>query len=267
MENMEAMFMTKPEHHDLEAEQKQQIFDAQSPMMDAIRTQGFNAYAKTLENLGKAFDPEEHELSPESGPCACCMDGRTKYGFRAAGSGMLLPEDELLAFLKAHNIKTVTAHEGCGAAKLYCERQGLPTENSDQIAQEWGQSVATRYGLEYAYLPLERMGPSLEFHPERVCYCDATGNFSNLDDDRLPEGFGIDCSAKKEERWLEEIRIALDIAFGHHGLGERFTAETPFVLTAIAEDERQLSELKEKLRALKHDYGDRVSIDGFVKPE
>lgn len=84
----------------------------------------------------KLLIPLEHEYSAESGPCACCIDGRTKLGFRAAGSGMLLPEDEFAEFLRIHKIKTISAHAECGAAKLYCQREGLPIENADAVAQE-----------------------------------------------------------------------------------------------------------------------------------
>lgn len=72
---------------------------------------------------------------------------------------------------------------------------------------------------------------------------------------------------KKEERWKEEIEIALQIAFGHHGLGELFTSENPFVLTAIAANAEGLEEIKSKLFEIKHEYGDRVVIDGFVMPK
>lgn len=230
-----------------EEKQKREVFDSQSAVLENIRTIGFAKYAASMKNLEKAFDPLEHEYSAESGPCACCIDGRTKLGFRAAGSGMLLPEDELAEFLKIHEIKSISAHAECGAAKLYCQREGLPIENADAVAQEWAKNMAEKYGLEYVYIPLERMSPSLEFHPERVCYCDATGRFSNYGRDDLPEGFGIDCMAKKEERWKEEIEIALEIAFGHHGLGELFTSENPFVLTAVADNAEELEEIKSKL--------------------
>lgn len=130
-----------------EEKQKREVFDAQSSVLENIRTIGFAKYAASMKNLEKAFDPLEHEYSAESGPCACCMDGRTKLGFRAAGSGMLLPEDESAEFLRIHKIKTISAHAECGAAKLYCQREGLPIENADTVAQEWAKNMAEKYGI------------------------------------------------------------------------------------------------------------------------
>jgi hypothetical protein len=109
---------------------------------------------------------------------------------------------------------------------------------------------------------------SKEFHSARVAYFDNTGIFNyDRKDKSLPQGFMINRRDLKKESALEEIKVALNIIFGDHGLKDLLTPENPFVMVAIASNQEELEQLKTELTGIEYQFGDRVKIDGFVKPE
>jgi hypothetical protein len=272
-ENMNNEIITPEEITSMEKiispeEEKRLAFAEQQMVMQEIYQQGFSEHIKSLADLGDNFNLEKHQLNPESGICVCCMDERTPRGKHAAGSGMLLSDEELDDFVKEAQPDSFSSHDGCGAAKLYCKKYGLPLEKSDEIAKEWAKEKADKYGKKYFHIPFSEMIGSKEFHSARVAYFDNTGIFNyDRKDKSLPQGFMINRRDLKKESALEEIKVALNIIFGDHGLKDLLTPENPFVMVAIASNQEELEQLKTELTGIEYQFGDRVKIDGFVKPE
>lgn len=71
----------------------------------------------------------------------------------------------------------------------------------------------------------------------------------------------------KKESALGEVETSLNIIFSNHGLKDLLTQENPFVLVAIASNQEELEQLKTELTEIEHQFGNRVKIDGFIKPE
>jgi len=246
--------------HAVEHEQeKVAAFEAQQPIMDRIREMGFARYAETLPRLPEAFDLEKHKVGEYLRP-VLCMDERTVGGVHSAGSCILLSPEDLETYMRVAQPDAITSHNGCGAGKLYCRVHGLPEENSDKIARARAEEIAKQYSLPHVHLRVEQ-----KFHSARVCYWDVTGRINNDPDSGLPEGFVISRAFMNKENCLKEAGTALDIIFGDHGYGRQaFSADNPFIITAVAQDENQLEEMKKEIAQLTHLYGDIVAIDGFI---
>jgi len=232
---------------------------AEDAAYQAIYRDGIDAYTKTLPRLRQAFELEKK--------CVSCMDEGTPGGTHAAGSGMLMNDVELEQYFAATKPDEVTSHEGCGAAKLYAEAHGLDIERSDHYAQEWAKHEADKRGLRYRHIAAADMERPSEGHFARTCYYDTTGTFNWDAAEGMTAGFVVSRKYMTPEYALREASVALDIAFGDHGLGTKLLSEEkPFLLVAIAEDAKQLAEAKKELGRLAHGRGKQVRIDGFLKP-
>ena len=174
---------TIEEEHSID--EKIEAFEAQQDDMKDIYEFSFAKHVEGLPDLHNAFDLDQHQPSEGFNRCACCMDGRTPYGIHAAGSGMLLSDENLKKFIKESGITSISSHDGCGAAKIYAEKMGLNIANSDKIAIEWAERIAKEFRLDYIHLEV------IEPHTERVCYYDGTGTFNYKGVDGLPTGFVV----------------------------------------------------------------------------
>jgi len=250
-------------HHENQLAEKQKSFELQQPLMEQIYKDGFAGYVETLPNLPEAFDLAKHRLDNHSA-CICCMDEGTPWGVHAAGSGLLLSAEEFEDYTHMAKPDAISSHAGCGAGKIYCQQHGLPEGNSDQIARQWAEATAKKYGLPHVHIPMEEMQRPPDFHVARVCYYDGTGRLNNDPAVGLPSGFVVSRSHLGEARGLEEVKVAAEIIFGQHGFGELLTKDQPFVVAAVASDNFQLQQMIEELAGLEHPYVDRLKIDGFL---
>ena len=86
-------------------------------------------------------------------------------------------------------------------------------------------------------------------------------------------GLGKTESKNEEEKKYAfvELKVAINIAFGHHGFGEKFTAENPFIIVVVSGNEAELNSLKKEIaQTIAQDeetkiHADKIKIDGFVK--
>ncbi|MEK7584036.1 MAG: hypothetical protein AAB490_02230, partial [Patescibacteria group bacterium] len=210
-------------------------YHAEDAAYQSIYRDGVDAYAKTLPHLAQAF-----ELNKK---CVSCMDEGTPGGVHAAGSGMLMNDAELEEYFAAASPDEITSHEGCGAARLYAAAHGLDIERSDQYAQEWAKHEADKRGLTYRHIAAPNMKRPSEGHFARTCYYDTTGTFNWDAAEGLTAGFVVSRKYMTPEYSLREASVAMDIAFGDHGLGGKLLSrEKPFLLVAIAEDTKRLAE-------------------------
>lgn len=249
--------------HENHGAEKKEAFEKQQIIMEKINKIGFAHYTETLPNLKDAFDLNKHKLENHS-RCVCCMDEGTPEGIHSAGSGILLSEEDLETYVRVAQPDAISSHDGCGAGKLYCRAHGLPEKNSDQIAREWAEDKAKKYNLPHIHVSTADMKRPTGFHDARVCYYDATGKINNDSSAGLPKGFVISRAYMKKENCLAEASVAMDIIFGDHGLGELLTEKNPFVIIAVAKNEKELEEIKKEITELKNPYGDRVRFGAFL---
>jgi hypothetical protein len=103
--------------------------------------------------------------------CSCCVDegiplAADQQGqLRIAGSGILLGKERAQQLWREAGLTTVTAHEGCGAAALYCQQNNIETESSSQHVADILRQWAEEAGLQFEYIgSLDRP----EFHTARA---------------------------------------------------------------------------------------------------
>ncbi|MFA6338459.1 MAG: hypothetical protein WCW87_00120 [Candidatus Paceibacterota bacterium] len=245
--------------------EKNQKFNEQESIMSQIYNIGFAEYIKTLSdftdsfNLGKNKFPRENFIN-----CLCCMDEGTPWGVHSAGSGILLSDDTFEKYFADAKLDAISSHDGCAALKVWAAQQGIPPEDADEKAKLWYEKIAKEKGISHIHISAEEMARPAEFHDARVCYYDGTGRFNYLSVKGLPEGFVVSRKYLGKDHSLEECGIALSVAFGHHGFGDLLTSSKKFLIIAIGQSEKDLDNLKAELSELKHEFGDKVAIDGFV---
>lgn len=201
-----------------------------------------------------------------------------------AGAGILLPassEDDRVQItarlLSGMGIAHITSHEGCGAVGLAYKRDfpgSAPTDKElEDYGKKWTEKVAAeiiRLGNEAAayHISAEEMERPAEFHIAHVVYFDGVGGFNPNKESGLPMGFVISRRFLPAEYAVEELKVAASIAFGHHGFGELFTLETPFVIIPLASSQEELNNLKNEIEeALKENINyqeNKIKIDGVV---
>lgn len=241
-------------------------FERQEPIMEQIFRNGFEAYARTLKNLSEPFDLKKHRAGDNSERCICCMDEGTPFGIHAAGSGILLSEKEFDEYVKKVKPDAISSHDGCGAGKIYAQSNDLPIEESDEITKEWTKKMAQKYNLPHLHFAAGQMKRP-EFHDARVCYYDNSGKFNYYGVEGLPKGFVISRYFLGEKNSLKEAAVAVDIIFGEHGLGNLLSEDKPFIIAAIGKNEKELEIFEAELLKLKHPYGAKIKIDGFIAPK
>lgn len=229
-----------PEHeHEAFREQE---WNRQSLTIEAVLSQGMQAYTDSLGGVEAAFETQDHTL--------CCIDEGTPQGdMRSAGSGILMEGEDRAKFieeLKRAGVKEVTSHAGCGAAALYREKMGLTDKSVDEVAQEGAQRIAEELGVAYRRHITELARPN-EFHNARVVYVDGTGAFNPSVVEGLPAGFVVSRKFMTPGQARTETEIAMSIAFGDHGFGKKFSDKEPLVLVVIGGEEVDAQSIIEEL--------------------
>ena len=248
--------------HESHAVQKEHEWLKGQEKISGILEQGMESYVDQMPDLENAFVEGDHTL--------CCMDEGVAQGdMRSAGSGILTegPEREaFIAKLKAAGVKDVTSHEGCGAAGLYKEKHGITDMTVDEVAIEQAKRMAEELDVPYKGHVTELDRPK-EFHNARVVYLDGTGRFNPSRVSELPQGFVVSARYMTPEQALSEVQLAIKIAFGEHGFGDKFSQDDPLVVVAIGDSTEPDFAGKDLERELKSIIGEgRVHVDHFSVP-
>ena len=242
--------------------EKEASWMRQEKDIQAILEKGAESFMFEIPNLEVAFEGGEQTL--------CCMDEGTPIGdMRSAGSGILTEGEQRTAFvkaLKAAGVKEVTSHAGCGAAALYRKRHGLDEMSVDEVAMDQAKRMAAELGVPYKGHIMDLQRPA-EFHHARIVYVDATGRFNPARLKELPPGFVVSRRYMTPEQALEEVRIAMSIAFGDHGFGDKFFPREPLLIVPIADATEPDFDMDVLLRELAQVSDQRVKIDGFRMPQ
>ncbi|MCK5332960.1 MAG: hypothetical protein KAJ24_00470 [Candidatus Aenigmarchaeota archaeon] len=195
---------------------------------------GINGLVEKLEETEAVYDLTGKE------PIIVCIDeriiatskgkGEMYYYVRSAGTFILLDEESRKAFLESSGAKIATWHKECGAAtKKYGETHSgaeSSPEDIDAYAQNFVESLKEELDLETREIGIESPG----FHPAiGVIYQGVDMDPFQIDPE-LPKFFGINRNHTPKKYALEELQIALDIAFGDHGFNDLFDEENPFYI-------------------------------------
>lgn len=275
---------------ELEA-QMQEEWDKQNAVMSEIND---NCVADFLAEVGvENGKVESHET-------VCCMDEGTAHiadgenKFAMAGSGILYPAaswlerlDRVADLFIMLKVKKVTSHDGCGAAGIAWKRDGGKEGTGCATADEYGKKwvaelqevinaklkVSGDGTVEIANVGSKEMVRPPEFHNARVVWVDGVGDFNpHKLGDKIPRGFLIEYGLIKENAKTEEEReypfaellVAIDIALGSHGFGNKFTKESPLLIVVLAQNGIQMAVIREKVSLMIEKYGGRVKLDGVV---
>lgn len=266
-------------------EEKQSAWEAENDELKTLLADGAEKYFKTeFPDLKHAFLKDLQ--------CVVCMDEGTAhkdYGgenkFCLAGSGILFPanseEDRIQKVAQLFvdlGISEVTSHDGCGAAGLAYKRDFPGTnptaEQIENYAKNWSKMVSEEMGRlgheeNYSHILAEEMERPAEFHVARVVYYDGIGGFNPNKEIGLPMGFVIERKYLSADYALEELKVAINIAFGHHGFGEaRFSQALPFIIIPMSDSQVGLEELKKEITSMLNinDFykEGKIKVDGAV---
>lgn len=268
-------------------EKKVVVFEAESPDMRELSELGAAEYFK------REFPDLPHAFSDRQ-KCVCCMDEGTAHKdingemkFAIGGSGILYPAnneserlEKVAKILIERGVTNITSHGGCGAAGL-AYRRDFPDVNAhenlaekiEDYAKAWSDKLADKirelgHAAERTRILAEDMERPVEFHNARVVYFDGVGGFNPNKEIGLPMGFVIERAYLPAEYSAEELKIAANIAFGHHGFGELFSQDNPFVIIAMARTAGEADNLKKEIAdtlAENENYKNgKIMIDGIV---
>jgi hypothetical protein len=267
---------------------KREAFEFQNEIMKLLCATGAAEFFK------KEFPDLKHSFFALQ-QCVCCMDEGTAHKdingeakLAIAGSGILFPAEseaerleKVAKIMIERGVADITSHGGCGAAGLAYRRdfpQADPhdehlAEKIEDYAKAWSDKLADKIRelgspAERTHVLAEDMERPVEFHTARVVYFDSVGGFNPNKEIGLPMGFVIEKKYLPGEYAAEELKVAVDIAFGHHGFGELFTANNPFVIVAMARTADETDNLKKEIMATlaeNENYKNgKIKIDGIA---
>jgi hypothetical protein len=239
-------------------------------IIEALRNgQELSEIMKKISNLDKAFSRPLDTL--------VCSDERVPAGdgikMGIAGQLILASEEESNNFVASYKgkIKTVTSHDGCGAAAvkfqdLKNKGDNVPdgVNNADELGIMHSRHLAEMLGAEYRHIPAAEMTGKV--HNARAICVDGTGKFNPAVLKDMPAHFvcsGAGLGLSKEYNQAE-IKILAGIATGSHGFGEKFNNENPLYIFISAKDQDQKSGLESMAKNALADFGDKIQIKSFI---
>ncbi len=235
-----------------------------------IYKSGIKKYLRKVPALKKAFLLHDYSVR--------CIDEGTPGGIHIAGSGILLSTKEkktelkkVVAELKRAGVDGVYSHEGCGAAKLYAETIMKEPDKDRGYAIDWAKELSTIIDVPYKGHIAELARPK-EFHNARIIYYDGSGKFDPFKIKEIPDGFIISRYYLDQKYSKEELKIAISIALGHHGFGNKFTKDSPLIIAPIEGSENKtlylsLRQLETEVKDVSLQFGERIFVKGFKEPK
>ncbi|MCX6809903.1 MAG: hypothetical protein NTZ65_04120 [Candidatus Berkelbacteria bacterium] len=176
----------------------------------------------------------------------CIDDGIEEAQSRAAGSYILLGEDEAMKLVWQNGFEYIGFHDDCGAVKKYLEDKGVFEPSSEQVNQEskrWAKRLAQLTKCKAKKMELTRG----HHHEARIAYYDGTGKMTSTMG--LPKGFIISRGVLRRDYACSEMVTATDIAF-NHGFNELYSPERSFIWAALGKDQNHAAELEGELKPI-----------------
>lgn len=208
---------------------------------------GSKTWSRIFTNAEHGLEDQLHVMDPHEmdslfgrdkencqGVVACVDEGIAfnddqRGCLRTAGSGILLGKDRAIELWKETGVTTVTAHEGCGAATLYCEQKGITTDNPSRFVADLLRTWAEEAGLDFVYIEkLDRPA----YHNARAISVVGTPDFEPNRVAGYPKTFVVSAGESVAEA-VDDVLLSAQIAFGDHGFGGRFSPEHPMLIGLI----------------------------------
>jgi hypothetical protein len=186
-----------------------------------------------------------------------CVDEGIIGGIHLAGSGVLLPIEELRSELQAARAEELTTHDNCGAFAIRFPDEPDPNRS----AAQWGKRTAAALGLPHRHIAASTMDRPAHTHNAEAIYYDGTGVFNRVAG--LPTGFVV--SRAHFRSAPGDLSLCLRIAFGPHGLRDRFSSANPLLLIPLAhpsDPSLSLEVLEREAHEAAREFGSKVKIDG-----
>lgn len=171
------------------------------------------------------------------------------YTLNLAGSGILLGVEKTVELFRNNedlqkSIKTITWHEGCGAAAL--AQQTNPDITAESFVLELAKRLKEELGMDCEVLKIKgekeaeeeaALTRPFEYHNAMSVYVNGTTQaFDYVKNNTLPAGFTLDSGYFGQEVAEKELAVVLSIAFGGHGMNELITKENPFMINYITNE-------------------------------
>lgn len=224
-------------------------------VVEKIIDQGAETYFQDIDMTRTGEIPER--------VCACIDERVGGAKLAIPGSGILYGLEKAYKILKETGTTSISSHEDCGAAVLAFE--GLSDKekkyygSADAYAKEFTDRLATKLGIRYdGHMKVETPG----LHVARAIYYDDSGNF-RADAERLPRGFTVDRQLSSSGDAQANLELAITIAMGGHGFGERFTEKTPLLIIPIGEADALVDLQKEIENVIQKNssWAGRIKVD------
>ena len=195
------------------------------PIMQELYRDGADALFTHTPNIEASFKitSEDHSI--------CCIDEGIEHGIHLAGSGCGIDEEALITKCKEAGITAFTTHDGCGKWKL---ENPEDINSKGETVEAWGERIAEKIGVPHQHITAQQMDRPATLHTARAIYLDGTGLFNRHAVSALPKGFTISPRIFEAESF-KDLDLAIQIAFGGHGFGDRFTAEHKLAVIVIAD--------------------------------
>jgi hypothetical protein len=191
---------------------------------------------------------------------------------RVAGSGMLLGTsweaavDESVEFINRLKdggvaVEAIADHEHCGAAEVKADQIGREGE-ADELYEEFAKEVADFAGIKHISAPLSR--PETHHDATAVYFTNTPFHplaaFMERDKDKTPleNGFVISRFALDERPALNDLKMAIGIALGEHGLGN-FSVDNPLKVVVVGSRD-ELKTLGGEVNSVAEEFGDVVRV-------
>lgn len=171
------------------------------------------------------------------------------YTLNLAGTGILLGIEKTVELFRNNedlqkSIKTLTWHEGCGAAAL--AKQSNPDITAEGFVLELAKRLKEELGMDCEVLKIKgekeaeeeaALTRPFEYHNAMSVYVNGTTKaFDYVKNNTLPAGFTLDSGYFGKEVAEKELAVVLSIAFGGHGMNELITKENPFMINYITDE-------------------------------
>lgn len=227
------------------------------PAVFKLKKIGAQKYFNEIENISDAFSLSDTDLR--------CIDEGTAGGLHLAGSGILLNINQAEEVCKKAQVSGIFSHAECGAARIYAKRENLDEEESDEFGIEWAKTIALKLKVPYkGHIEIEKMARPSGLHTAVAAYYDGTGQFDNSKIASLPKGFVIDRKYLDLDYGKTELKTAIEIAFGSHGFGNKFSEEMPFSVVVLAKDAETEKNLVAEAKDVVKEFGERVKVHSVL---
>ncbi|TSC68271.1 MAG: hypothetical protein G01um101466_497 [Parcubacteria group bacterium Gr01-1014_66] len=164
-------------------------------------------------------------------PSLRCIDegippsGRFDYAIQTPGSGILMPEKNLLELIKEKKIATLVTHDGCSAVKLYMEEHSIRSKRPDTFAVTWAEDIARKASIGHRHIPIRMLDRPHNRHIARVTYYIGTQSFSWKTIPYMPQGFNVSRRHLSVSDAQKAARMSFEIAIGPEGFLDFIKAE------------------------------------------